>query len=61
MSQTMLYKKGSKITCGKHSVDYIVVEDDEVKDHLKQGWVKHPDETESKPDKKASSNGKDEG
>ena len=38
MSQIMLYKPGSMITCGPHSLDYIIVDDEEVKSHLKK-WL----------------------
>lgn len=48
MSQIMLYKPGSMITCGPHSLDYIIVDDEEVKSHLKKGWVKTPEETATK-------------
>lgn len=45
MSQIMLYKLGSMITCGPHSLDYIIVDEDDVDEHLDKGWVKHPDDT----------------
>lgn len=45
MSQFMLYKPGKKITCGPHSLDYIIVDEDDVDEHLDKGWVKHPDDT----------------
>lgn len=62
MSKTMLYKQGSMITCGQHSLDYIIVDDNEVSDHLKIGWVKSPDETVAKTKKnKAAQNGEDKG
>lgn len=50
------------ITCGPHSLDYIIVDDNEVSEHLKLGWVKYPDETVSKTKKnKAAQNGEDKG
>ena len=39
MARTMLYKPGNMITCGQFAVDYIIVDDEEVKSHLKKGWV----------------------
>lgn len=45
MSQIMLYKLGSMITCGPHSLDYIIVDEGDVDEHLDKGWVKHPDDT----------------
>ena len=41
MARTMLYKPGNMITCGQFAVDYIIVDDEEVKSHLKKGWVKN--------------------
>ena len=46
MSKTMLYKQGEMITCGPHSLDYIIVADEEVEEKLSLGWVKTPAETE---------------
>lgn len=46
MSKTMLYKQGSMITCGQHSLDYIIVADEEIEEKLSLGWVKTPAETE---------------
>ena len=58
MSQIMLYKPGSMITCGPHSLDYIIVDDEEVKSHLKKGWV----ETATKQKvAKAEEDGENEG
>ena len=48
MARTMLYKPGNMITCGQFAVDYIIVDDEEVKSHLKKGWVKTPEETATK-------------
>lgn len=45
MSQVMLYKPGKKITCGPHSLDYIIVDEGDVDEHLDNGWVMHPDDT----------------
>ena len=45
MSQIMLYKPGSMITCGPHSLDYIIVDEGDVDEHLENGWVIHPDDT----------------
>ncbi|RSB60336.1 hypothetical protein EGT71_19635 [Atlantibacter subterranea] len=45
MSQIMLYKLGSMITCGPHSLDYIIVDEGGVDEYLDKGWVKHPDDT----------------
>lgn len=45
MSQIMLYKQGSKITCGPYSLDYIIVDESDVDEHLDKGWVKSPDGT----------------
>jgi hypothetical protein len=62
MSQIMLYKPGSMITCGPHSLDYIIVDDEEVKSHLKKGWVKTPEETATKHKvAKAEEDGENEG
>ncbi|EML8521297.1 hypothetical protein V9W31_002544 [Escherichia coli] len=62
MSQIMLYKPGSMITCGTHSLDYIIVDDEEVKSHLKKGWVKTPEETATKQKvAKAEEDGENEG
>lgn len=62
MSQIMLYKPGSMITCGPHSLDYIIVDDEEVKSHLKKGWVKTPKETATKQKvAKAEEDGENEG
>ncbi|HFZ0482469.1 hypothetical protein MLR98_17400 [Escherichia coli] len=62
MSQIMLYKPGSMITCGPHSLDYIIVDDEEVKSHLKKGWVKAPEETATKQKvAKAEEDGENEG
>lgn len=36
MARTMLYKPGNMITCGQFAVDYIIVDDEEVKTHLKK-------------------------
>ncbi|EFQ5086474.1 hypothetical protein H0C74_001719 [Salmonella enterica] len=46
MAKTMLYKQGNTITCGQHSLDYIIVADEEVEEKLSLGWVKTPAETE---------------
>lgn len=62
MSQIMLYKPGSMITCGPHSLDYIIVDDEGVKSHLKKGWVKTPEETATKQKvAKAEEDGENEG
>ena len=62
MSQIMLYKPGTIITCGPHSLDYIIVDDEEVKSHLKKGWVKTPEETATKQKvAKAEEDGENEG
>lgn len=62
MSQIMLYKPGSMITCGPHSLDYIIVDDEEVKSHLKKSWVKTPEETATKQKvAKAEEDGENEG
>ena len=62
MSQIMLYKPGSMITCGPHSLDYIIVDDEDVKSHLKKGWVKTPEETATKQKvAKAEEDGENEG
>ncbi len=62
MSQIMLYEPGSMITCGPHSLDYIIVDDEEVKSHLKKGWVKTPEETATKQKvAKAEEDGENEG
>ena len=45
MPQVMLYKTGTMITCGPHSLDYIIVEEEAVDEHLVKGWVTHPDDT----------------
>lgn len=31
MARTMLYKPGNMITCGQFAVDYVIVDDEEVK------------------------------
>ncbi|HEB0856591.1 TPA: hypothetical protein RY260_004552 [Citrobacter freundii] len=70
MSQIMLYKPGLMITCGPHSLDYIIVDEGDVDEHLDKGWVMHPDETartepETKkkpgPKPKAADDGENEG
>lgn len=74
MSQIMLYKLGSMITCGPHSLDYIIVDEDDVDEHLDKGLVKHPDDTvlpepepepaakkKPGPKPKAEQNGEDKG
>nr|DAN88431.1 MAG TPA: hypothetical protein [Caudoviricetes sp.] len=62
MARTMLYKPGRMITCGQLAVDYIIVDDDEVKSHLKKGWVRTPEETTAKQkDAKAEEDGKNKG
>lgn len=45
MSDIMLYKKGTQIVCGPHSLDYIIVDDSELAVHRTLGWVEHPDDT----------------
>lgn len=45
MSQIMLYKQGSKITCGPYSLDYIIVDESDADEHLDKGWVKSPQDT----------------
>lgn len=45
MSDIMLYKKGTQIVCGPHSLDYIIVDDSELAQHQALGWVEHPDKT----------------
>lgn len=45
MSDIMLYKKGTQIVCGPHTLDYIIVDDSELADHRAMGWVEHPDDT----------------
>ncbi|RKE91786.1 hypothetical protein BDE27_2060 [Xenorhabdus ehlersii] len=58
----MLYKQGTMITCGSYSLDYIVVISEEIEDSLKQGWVKHPNETAEKPKRnEAVKDGEDQG
>lgn len=37
MSQIMLYKPGSMITCGPHSLDYIIIDEGDVDEHLDNG------------------------
>lgn len=44
MSQTMLYREGTAITCGPYSLDYIVVDDEDVKKTLADGWYKTPED-----------------
>ena len=34
MARTMLYKPGNMITCGQFAVDYIIVDDEEVKSSI---------------------------
>ncbi|MEK8774126.1 hypothetical protein P2R69_21725, partial [Escherichia coli] len=59
---SMLYKPGNMITCGQFAVDYIIVDDEEVKSHLKKGWVKTPEETATKQKvAKAEEDGENEG
>lgn len=53
MAQFMLYKQGSMITCGSLSLDYIIVEEDEVESMQEEGWVLDPNDTIlPEPDKK---------
>ncbi|EFH5723128.1 TPA: hypothetical protein ACNEKC_003882 [Escherichia coli] len=62
MARTMLYKPGNMITSGQFAVDYIIVDDEEVKSHLKKGWVKTPEETATKHKvAKAEEDGENEG
>ncbi|HGZ0523767.1 TPA: hypothetical protein ACN9WB_000989 [Escherichia coli] len=62
MARTMLYKPGNMITCGQFAVDYVIVDDEEVKSHLKKGWVKAPEETATKQKvAKAEEDGENEG
>ncbi|MEB6733388.1 hypothetical protein MX591_19590 [Escherichia coli] len=62
MARTMLYKPGNMIACGQFAVDYIIVDDEEVKSHLKKGWVKTPEETATKHKvAKAEEDGENEG
>lgn len=62
MARTMLYKPGNMITSGQFAVDYIIVDDEEVKSHLKEGWVKTPEETATKQKvAKAEEDGENEG
>lgn len=70
MPQVMLYKTGTMITCGPHSLDYIIVEEEEVSQHLDKGWVTHPDDTvqpgpaakkKPGPKPKAADNGENKG
>ena len=62
------------ITCGQHSLDYIIVADEEIEEKLSLGWVKTPAETELPepepevkerkkpgPKPKAEQNGEDKG
>lgn len=42
--QTMLYRPGAMITCGPHSLDYVIVNDDEIKNWLAKGYYKTPQE-----------------
>ncbi|CAI1951796.1 Uncharacterised protein [Serratia entomophila] len=44
MSKTMLYKPGAMIACGSHQLDYVIVDEDEIANHLASGWKRHPDE-----------------
>ncbi|HHH1980858.1 TPA: hypothetical protein ACPZUA_003885 [Yersinia enterocolitica] len=69
MSDIMLYKNGTQIVCGPHSLDYIIVDDSELAKYLALGWVDHPDNT-SLPEpvltkkasmKKAAKDGENEG
>lgn len=69
MSDIMLYKKGTQIDCGPHTLDYIIVDDLEVDKYLALGWVKTPEETatqdgDKKPkasNKKATQDGENKG
>ncbi|EEW2049382.1 hypothetical protein D9H60_20790 [Escherichia coli] len=62
MARTMLYKPGNMIICGQFAVDYIIVDDEEVKSHLEKGWVKTPEETATKQKvAKAEEDGENEG
>ena len=45
MAQFMLYKQGSMITCGSLSLDYIIVEEEDVKATQEKGWVLDPNDT----------------
>lgn len=44
LTETMLYREGSAVTCGPFHVDFIVVDDDQVKQKLSEGWYKTPQE-----------------
>lgn len=70
MPQVMLYKTGTMITCGPHLLDYIIVEEEAVAEHLDKGWVTHPDDTvmpepaaknKPGPKPKAADNGENKG
>lgn len=45
MAQLMLYKQGSMITCGSLSLDYIIVDEEDVKATQEKGWVLDPNDT----------------
>lgn len=49
MSQIMLYKLGSMITCGPHSLDYIIADEGDAEEHLSNGWYAHPQDVPGEP------------
>ncbi|TNE61196.1 MAG: hypothetical protein EP341_00835 [Sphingomonadales bacterium] len=47
----MLYKKGGSHVLHGLNVDYVIVDENDVADHIEQGWAKSP--TEAHADKPA--------
>lgn len=46
MSTTMVYRSGYSITCGPFSLDYKIVDDEDVKAALADGWYATPEEAD---------------
>lgn len=46
-AQTMLYRIGSMIQCGRYMLDYVIVNDSDIKAKLAEGWSKQPEEAQA--------------
>lgn len=44
--QTMLYRRGTMITCGPYSLDHITVDDSKIDETLAKGWYRTPKEAD---------------
>lgn len=61
MAQFMLYKQGSMITCGSLSLDYITVEEEDVKSAQESGWVLDPCHVVNESETPDEASGEDKG